>query len=150
MMKLIGMFFGFVFLLLPLFVIAQSPNTGQYSPPPNTGQYSPPPNTGQYSGGVQGPTAGISYSVPNPLKAKSVAEFIEQVLKAVVVLGIPVAVLFIVFAGFKFVIAMGKPEALSEAKRNLGYTILGIGLFLAAWLIAQVIFNTVTRLGSGS
>jgi hypothetical protein len=59
-------------------------------------------------------------------------------------------VLFIVYAGFKFVLAMGNPGKLAEARQNLMYTLIGIGIFLGAWLLALVIANTVNSLGAGS
>jgi hypothetical protein len=139
-------FASFLFVLtvfsIPLFALGQFNNSV-----PTGGSFqnslptaSPPPSG--YS------TLPGQFSVQNPLKAKSIPQFFEQVLQAVITIGIPVAVLFIVFAGFKFVVAMGKPEALAEARRNLINTVIGIGIFLAAWLIAQVIYSTVTRLGA--
>lgn len=65
-------------------------------------------------------------------------------------IGIPIAVLFIVWAGFKFVLARGNAGKLDEARKNLMYTLIGIGIFLGAWLIATVIANTVNSLGAGS
>ena len=58
--------------------------------------------------------------------------------------------LFIVWAGFKFVLARGNSTALQEARKNLMYTLIGIGIFLGAWLIAMVIANTVNSLSAGS
>lgn len=57
------------------------------------------------------------------------------------------AVLFIVYAGFKFVLARGKPEELKKARDNFLWTIIGIAIFLGAWLLASVIKNTVNQLG---
>ena len=51
--------------------------------------------------------------------------------------------LFIVYAGFKFVLAQGNSAALERAKRNFLTTIVGIALFLGAWLLAQLIANVV-------
>jgi hypothetical protein len=106
----------------------------------------PGPSRSDISG--PGPSAG-SYSVSNPLRAKSISEFIKQVLQAVLIIGIPVAVLFIVLAGLKFVTAMGNPDKIKDARNNLLNTVIGIGLFLGAWTLAQVIYNTITRLGGG-
>ena len=88
----------------------------------------------------------------NPLgnNINSFCGLIKAILGAVIQIGIPVAVLFIVFAGFKFVLARGNPEKLREARQNLLYTLIGIGIFLGAWLIAVVIANTVNSLGAGS
>lgn len=140
--NIIWIVLGIILFSFPLLSNAeQLPNTGQYTPPPNTGQYSPSQNTPSFSN--QG------FSVQNPLKATSFAGLVKGLLDALIIIGIPVAVLFIVFAGFKFVTALGNPEKLTIAKKNLLYTVIGIAIFLGAWLIAQVIFNTVTRLGAG-
>ena len=115
--------------------IAQAPNVGQYSPAPNTGQLSP-------QGVGSGP-----YTVRNPLGVETFCGLIKALLAAAIQIGIPIAVLFIVYAGFKFVAAQGKPEKLAEARKNLVWTLVGIGLFLGAWLLAQVIANTINQLG---
>lgn len=123
--------FVFLSLLVPFFASAQDYGAGNTRP-----DYS--------SGNTRTPT---QYAVQNPLKAKSISEFVEQILQAVVIIGIPIAILFIVFAGFKFVLAQGNPDALKLARKNLINTIIGIAIFLGAWLIAQVIYNTVKALG---
>lgn len=106
--------------------------------------------SGQSGGGTVSGTSGArEYSVQNPLRAKSISQFVEQVLQAVLIIGIPVIVLFIVLAGLKFVTAMGNPDKLGKAKENLLYVVIGAGLFLGAWTIAKVIHSTVTSLGGG-
>lgn len=132
--NLAGTVFWVVLLLMPMFVVAQT------SPGFNTPPTSPGFNTTPSSGG---------FSVINPLKVESFAGLVEALLQAAIIIGIPIAVLFIVFAGLKFVLALGSPEKLTIAKKNFFYTIIGIGIFLAASLIAQVIFSTVKSLGSG-
>jgi mannose/fructose/N-acetylgalactosamine-specific phosphotransferase system component IIC len=70
-----------------------------------------------------------------------------MLLTAAIQIGIPIAVLFIVYAGFKFVLARGSPEKLKEARQNFLWTIIGIAIFLGAWLLASVVANTVNALG---
>lgn len=95
-----------------------------------------------------GPSSGIeSFEVKNPLAVKSFCGLIKALLETAIVIGVPIAVLFLVYAGFKFVTAQGKPTSLEVARRNLLYTIIGIGIFLGAWLIANVITATVQQLG---
>jgi hypothetical protein len=99
---------------------------------------------------VNNPTGG-SQTVSNPLGGiNSFCGLIKAILTAVIQIGIPIAVLFIVYAGFKFVLARGNPTKLQEARMGLLYTLIGIGIFLGAWLIAMVIANTVNALGAGS
>jgi hypothetical protein len=137
-MKYIYLIIVGIFFCTPLLVSAQLP------PSQSTGGLPP----SQVVGGQ--PRSGDSFSVPNPLNADSISEFVAAVLEAVIVIGIPVAVLFMVLAGFKFVLAMGNPKKIGEAQRNLVNTVIGIGLFLGAWTIAKIIQATVEALGAGT
>jgi Type IV secretion system pilin len=125
----------FLLFASPVFVFAQSnPIVGGVSNPiVNT-------NSGASSQAVTNPLGGIN----------SFCGLIKALLTAVIQIGIPIAVLFIVYAGFKFVLARGNPGELEKAKMGLFYTLIGIGIFLGAWLLAMVIANTVNALGSGS
>lgn len=79
----------------------------------------------------------------------NVQDLIAAFLKAVVQISLPILTLFIVYAGFKFVFARGKPEGLAEAKRNLLFVILGAILILGAWVLATLISTTASQvLGS--
>ncbi len=84
----------------------------------------------------------------NPLgNITSFPQLIEAVLNALFIIGVPVAVLFIVLGGFRFVWARGNPEKLKVAKVNLFFTIIGIAVFFGAVLITKVIVGTLERLG---
>ncbi|MDE1924717.1 MAG: hypothetical protein KGH79_00865 [Patescibacteria group bacterium] len=103
------------------------------------------------TGGVSNPVSGgqTSYTVQNPLAANSFCGLVQNLLKAALAIGIPIAVLFIVYAGFKFVLAQGNSTKLEEARNNFMWTVVGIGIFLGAWLLASVVANTINALGSG-
>ncbi len=58
--------------------------------------------------------------------------------------------LFLVYAGFLFIIARGNTEKLTTARHNLVWTIVGIGLFLGAWFLGQVIAATINSLQQGT
>jgi uncharacterized membrane protein len=121
-------------LLTPALVLAQTGFSGNTQPT-----------------GYSGNSGGTSNAVVNPLgNINSFCGLIKAILQGVIAIGIPIAVLFIVFAGFKFVLALGNPGKLQEARKNLMYTLIGIGIFLGAWLLALVIANTVNALGAGS
>ena len=109
------------------------------------------------TGGVPSQTGGIVPSqvggptvagIQNPLgQTDSICKLIKALFSAIIMLGIPVATLFIVYAGFRLVVARGRPEALKKARENLMWTIIGVGIFLGAWMLAQVISNTLAALG---
>jgi len=81
----------------------------------------------------------------NPLKngLDSVAGFTEAFLKAIIYIVFPIAVVFIVYSGFLFVMAQGKPEDLATAKRNFFWTLIGVALLLGAWALSVLIKGTI-------
>ncbi|MES2007087.1 MAG: pilin [Patescibacteria group bacterium] len=126
-----------VIVLIPVFAHAQYDNT-------SGSQYD---NT---AGSKYDNTAGNNdpFQLKNPLGVDSICKLIGLLLQAAVAIGIPIAVLFIVYAGFKFVMARGSPGALTEARSNLVATLIGIAIFVGASLIANVIIATLAQLGA--
>ncbi len=84
----------------------------------------------------------------NPLSVNNFCDLIKVVLQAILVIGVPIAVMFLVYVGFKFVLAQGNPEKIKEAQRNFFNTIIGIAIFLGALTIAEVIQSTLSNLGA--
>ena len=99
------------------------------------------------SGSLNGSSGGKTNVLTNPLGNKSICGLVTGLLQAVMVIGIPIAILFIVWAGFKFVLAQGNPGALEKARTNFLNVIIGIAIFVGASLIGSVIINTVKALG---
>jgi hypothetical protein len=119
-------------LLLPISALAASANTGN----PRTGNVGNPED---------------SVTLDNPLgDINSFEQLISTILDAAFIIGLPVAVLFIVIAGFRFVIARGNEKKLTDAKNNLMYTVIGLGVFFGAWTLAKIIESTIKALGVGS
>jgi hypothetical protein len=75
----------------------------------------------------------------------NIQQFIAAFLKAIVQISLPILTLFIVYSGFMFVTARGKPEALNKAKQNFLYVIIGAILILGAWVLATLIASTATQ-----
>lgn len=86
-----------------------------------------------------------STGLQNPLKSQDIPSFISGALKALVVVALPIITLFIVIAGFMFVLARGNEHKLEEAKKNFVYVIIGAILILGAWVLATLIGGTVTQ-----
>jgi len=85
--------------------------------------------------------------IVNPIKnATSIPGLIETILKGVLAIGTPVVVLAIIYCGFLFVKAQGKPEEITKAKDALLWTIVGVAILLGSWALAQMISNTVLAL----
>ena len=83
----------------------------------------------------------------NPLRRiNSFEEFVKLLLQAVINIGLPIAVLFIVYAGFLFVIAQGDTTKLQKAKDTFFWTIVGVTVFLGSWALAVIVENTIILL----
>lgn len=80
----------------------------------------------------------------NPLANATICSLITGILNAFMIIGAPIAVVFVIIAGAKFVLAMGKPDAIGKARDNLMWTLIGIAIFFGAIVITRVIFNTVS------
>ncbi|MDE2071159.1 MAG: hypothetical protein KGI70_00255 [Patescibacteria group bacterium] len=93
---------------------------------------------------------GGTCSIANPLNTLSFCGLVKNVLGAVIAIGIPIAVIMLVYVGAQFVFAQGSQDGIKKARENLKYTVIGIAIFLSAWLIAQVIANTVNNLMQGT
>ncbi len=127
---------GLSMLAVPLFVTAVT--VGQ--PTANT--------LGQPSANTIGQPYNSANQLVNPLGVNSFPELVQKLLNAALVIGIPVAVLFIVWAGFKFIFARGNPEGLKDARKNIFYTLVGVGIFVGASLITGIIVSTLRDLGA--
>jgi len=92
-------------------------------------------------------SAGGTQILTNPLKGKTVCGLVTGLLEAAMIIGIPIAILFVVWAGFKFVLAQGNPTKIGDAQKNFLNVVIGIAIFVGASLIGSVIINTVRALG---
>lgn len=114
-----------------------------------------PTGAGSYTSGPTG--VGVNpvsteggFSLPNPLNVGTFCGLLQQILRALLVFGIPIAVLVVIYSGFRFVLARGNMEELKVAKRNLYYVVIGLLLFLGAWMLGQIVANTLNQLGAGT
>lgn len=92
--------------------------------------------------------AAVTDTLGNPLDPSfsTIPNFIAGALRVLVMLALPILTLMIVYSGFLFVFARGNQEALSKAKVNLLYVLIGSTLILGAWVIASMISGTVSQL----
>jgi hypothetical protein len=95
----------------------------------------------------------INIKILNPLKCGTTDDkcdlfaLIAVLLQNVVM---PIAgvlvVLYIIWAGFKYVQAQGKPGEIAKANENLKWALIGAGVLLGAAGISAVVQNTVSQL----
>lgn len=110
------------------------------------------PQDSANDGGPQDSFNNNTVKLQNPLGEgnSTFAILIKKLLDAAFIIGLPVAVLFIVLAGFRFIWARGNQTQLTNAKNNLLYTVIGIAVFFGAWLLASVIANTICSIGNSA
>ncbi|MEN9920700.1 MAG: hypothetical protein RL538_593 [Candidatus Parcubacteria bacterium] len=96
----------------------------------------------------EGGGGNISYALKNPLAFDSIEDFVVAILNVVIVIATPIVVLFIIFAGFKYVTARGNPGQIQEATQALTYAIIGGVLIIGAVAISKIIGNLVTAFGA--
>jgi hypothetical protein len=92
---------------------------------------------------------GISGSIDNPLGKtgpQDIPSFIQKILEVVLVIGVPIVTLAIIYTGFLFVKAQGKPEEITKAKQTLLYSIIGAALLLGSFVISSAIKGTVDEI----
>ncbi len=84
--------------------------------------------------------------VVNPISSQTINQLIKNILEGALKIGLPIITLAIIYSGFLFVSAQGNSEKLGEAKKALLYTLIGAGILLGSWAIAQLIVDTVKAL----
>ncbi len=92
----------------------------------------------------------LDFHIDNPLGNNSgvdtLPKFIEKLLDIVITIGIPIVVVFIIYAGFLFVSSRGNKEKLGPAKDALLYALIGAAVLLGAKIIALAIQGTINDL----
>ncbi len=82
----------------------------------------------------------------NPLSSDTFEALITNIANIMMKIGIPIAGIFIIYSGLKFVTARGNEQKLAEAKKTFYWTIIGAGILLGAVVIAEAIKATVSGL----
>ena len=85
-------------------------------------------------------------TIENPIIYGTIPCFIQGILKIVVRVGIPVAVFFIVYAGFLFVTARGNEQQLEKAKHAITWALIGSAILLGAWILAVAVQGTLNQI----
>lgn len=91
-----------------------------------------------------------SFTLVDPLGVKNFCDLVRSLLNIVLAIGVPVAVLFLVWSGFRFILARGNPTELGIARKNFYFVIIGIAIFLGAWTLATIISATIQTLDSSN
>lgn len=106
-------------------------------------------NTNDSDGGTNANVEAESARLTNPMGGiESIPAFFQALLDIVMVFAIPFIVFFIIYAGFLYVMAQGKPEQIAKAHSALLYAIIGGVLILAANVLLAVVTGTVNEFTS--
>lgn len=116
-----------------------------------------PPTTGSDATAGQNPShTGPNITLINPLGLGSCTStgdclfaFLDKILNFVIRIGAIVIVLMIVYIGYLFVAAQGKPDKLGEVRKALLWTLVGALILLGAKGISLGVAATVTALSVG-
>lgn len=85
----------------------------------------------------------------NPLQFDSLGDFVAAFVRTARDVGILVAVVGLVYAGFLKVTALGDEEKLKKANKAFLWGVIGTAIMLGAWVIALAIQGTVNELEGG-
>jgi hypothetical protein len=96
----------------------------------------------------------IPIAIPNPFKgcppspAKCdlmtlITSILNNVVMPIAAVGV---VMWIIYAGFTFITAQGKPAEIEKAKARLLWSLIGAGILLGAAAISKVVETTINAL----
>lgn len=82
----------------------------------------------------------------NPLNPSlsSLPDLFVAILNMVIIVSTPIVVFFLIFSGFKYVMARGNPEQIQEASKSLTYGVIGGVIILASVAILEIVKNVVS------
>lgn len=100
-------------------------------------------SSGPGGGSGVSPGPGGTTGITNPVKQDNICKLINSLVNIVVEIGAIVAVLFIIWSGFLFIKAQGKPDELTKAKNTFYMTLIGTAILVGASVITKIIVNTV-------
>lgn len=119
-------------LIIPIFIFAQTPGGVNPTNP----------------GGVNPSTNNIGINIPNPTNAgNDLMSLLTAILNKVVMPIAAVAVtIWIIWAGFSYVLAQGNPAKIEKAHQRLLWSLIGAGILLGAAGISLVVQHTIQAL----
>jgi len=137
------LFLVFVFtFIIPTLASAQ-PQTNNGNPVSQTDNGNP---VSQTDNGGQSTNIKLVNPLGNNTTVKTLPDLVQQILRIVLTVGTPLVAIAIIFTGFQFVAAQGKPEALTNAKKSFLMVIIGAAILLGAYVIAEANVGTINAI----
>jgi hypothetical protein len=145
--------FYYVFALVSLMLVVSLPTAFAETKSTVTGGSSGNPQSTVTGGNAPYSDPGGSTRLLNPLGGaggpESLEAFLRSILAFVIRIGTIVVVVMMVYVGYLFVAAQGKPDKISAARSALLWTVVGALILLGSQAIAEGIIATVKALGAG-
>lgn len=85
--------------------------------------------------------------LPNPLNVSSISDLLYLAVDIATYVGVVLAVIFLIYAGFKYIAAQGNQAKITEAHHFLLAVVIGIAILIGASAIVNVVENTLTSAG---
>lgn len=96
------------------------------------------------SGSCEGQVPG---TIPNPIEACTFEELVEDITEIILMVGLPLAAIMIIFAGYQFVTAQGNDQKIKDARQTFYWAIIGAAVIVGARVIAGAVVNFAQDLG---
>lgn len=81
--------------------------------------------------------------INNPVSFESLDEFVLHLVNLAISFSVLIAVVALIIAGFKYILAMGDEEKVEDATKSLIFAIVGLVIVFIAPLIVEFITNTL-------
>lgn len=114
-----------------------------YSPPPSgprdpkEGEPTPVPRDSTTQPRQRDSGQGVS--IPNPIGPGTFQDLVERIARYLFQIGIPIAVIMILYAAFLYMTAGGSEEKVSKAHKALTYAVVGLAVLFLAWGITSLV-----------
>ncbi len=120
-------------------------NTDEPTDVDNTDDSSDVDNTDETP--VNQPSLTGADKLQNPLgSVDNIPDLIAKILEIIMKISMPIIVIMLIYSGFLYVKAMGKPEEIKKAHQTLLWTVIGAAVILGAWTLAEAISGTINQL----
>lgn len=102
-----------------------------------------------YNASAQGPYLGLEYGHDTGLVAQDVRLTVARIINVALGLLGMIAVVIVIYAGFKWMTAGGNEEDASSAKKILYAAVIGLVIILAAYSISRFVITQLFKATTG-
>lgn len=94
--------------------------------------------------GIATPTLAANFSLPNPgLPDFTAGQLIEKISTFALGIAGGISILFIIYAGIRYVTSGGSQEHLKAAKEILNKALMGLVIIISAYIIVTIIVSEI-------